>query len=327
MRMWFSVVFVLCLIWLSVSRRRPGFTATASIGYQRMPPLPPLKSTFIYASRNDDYNAFSSALRLKASLNALDRGLVQFGLESVSEIMVVDWASSSPLEKIPDMREGISTCVRWLFISPELLDDLNMSRTYMSEVHAYNAAARRARGELILRLDQDTILTPAFFNWFARFHSYDEDTYIMFGRRDSSLAERDRILEDAWAYVRNKSAVLSTPLWNNQFSVSGFKKGSGAIGVIIFARSLWSRLQGYNEAMVGWGHMEVELFRRAFVATNRTADLPSDVNEWYPAIHIHHDRANNNKSVNPMGLENSERKYNPAFGFAFEQLEETGWSC
>ncbi len=35
----------------------------------------------------------------------------------------------------------------------------------MSEVHALNAAAQRARGSFLLRLDQDTLVGPSFMRY------------------------------------------------------------------------------------------------------------------------------------------------------------------
>merc|ERR1712216_258729 len=120
-----------------------------------------VRNSFIFASRNDYYNGYPAAARLAVALSALNDGLVEYNLTGTSEVLVVDWASPEPLFRSEELKKFRHlVCVRWLYVSETILRRQNVSSEHLSEVHALNAAARRSAGDVILRLDQDTILTP-----------------------------------------------------------------------------------------------------------------------------------------------------------------------
>lgn len=73
-----------------------------------LPITPSVKYSFVFASRNDNYNGHPAALRLEASLKALYSALHQYDLSSSSEILIVDWASENPLsESVPLKRLSV----------------------------------------------------------------------------------------------------------------------------------------------------------------------------------------------------------------------------
>jgi hypothetical protein len=278
-----------------------------------------IKFSFIYASRNDNYEGHPSSLRLEASLKALYTALDKFNLTKSSEVLVVDWASEQPLEQSePVKRLRPTACTRWLFISSQVLSTLNILTEHMSEVHALNAAARRARGDTIFRLDQDTVVSPVFFEWVAsQPEQFDGEVYALLGRRDSNEQQREVILQDPWGYVSNSTFMQDTRPWAGVYD---FANGHGAVGVMIFSKSLWLKLQGYNEDMTGWGHMEIDLWRRAQAikpAMDRIGLLDS-----LPAVHIHHERFYK-KPLNDFPNTEAPPLENPSFGFGDVNLFET----
>ena len=62
--------------------------------------------------------------------------------------------------------------------------------------------------------------------------------------------------------------------------------GEGAVGVFVVNRKLWFEKQGFNEKMTGWGHMEVEFFRRLRQSAGPVGH--DGLRDIYPAVHIHH---------------------------------------
>ena len=186
---------------------------------------------------------------------------------------------------------------------------------------ALNAAARRARGNIILRLDQDTVLTPTFFTWYER-QCFGDGVYMLLGRRDSHETDRDALIADPWGYASDESKVLSTPYWNGAYDPGGLASGLGAVGVMIFSRDMWHRVQGYNEKLTGWGHMEIELWKTAMSFAKPTQ--PIGLSDLYPAIHIYHGRTSHKKHNN-LGQMN--RTDNPAYGFGQRELHEVVSGC
>jgi hypothetical protein len=266
------------------------------------------------ASRNDNYQGVP-VLRLEASLKALLVALDQFGLTSSTEILVVDWSSEQPLvdsEPIKRLRKISTTCTRWIYLAGDLLD---MPDDRLSEVHALNAAARRAKGDILLRLDQDTILSPTFFEWFVKYHYlFHGDAYTLLGRRDSGPGARDAIMEHPWEYVSNSTNMRNTPHWHGEYD---FVNGIGAVGVIIFTKSMWFKIQGYNEKMTGWGHMEIDLWKLAKLVT--PALEPVGLQDRWPALHIYHERLGK-KAMNTI---DNFAVDNPLFGLKDIYLPET----
>lgn len=289
-----------------------------------------VRNSFIFSSRNDNYNGHSAAARLAVVLTALNDGLVEYNLTLASEVLIVDWASAEQLVRSEELgRKRYSVCIRWLYVSKTLLREQNVSSEHLSEVHALNAAARRSAGEIILRLDQDTILTPTFFNWLTVQRHFQEDFYTLLGRRDSGISERETISQDPWLYVKNETNVQNTAHWGaGTYNQAMLANGIGAVGVMIVSRKMWLSLQGYDETLTGWGHMEVELFARARNVT--AASEPIGLSDLYPAIHIYHDSIAQSRPLNAwVDWEINRRSDNQDFGFGSEELPETitGSSC
>jgi len=103
------------------------------------------------------------------------------------------------------------------------------------------------------------------------------------------------------------------------YDPAGLSRGIGAVGVMMVSRKLWFQLQGYDEAMTGWGHMEVELFSRAKNITS--ASEATGLVDLYPAIHIYHDRLRQSRPINAW-IQTIRRIDNPSFGFGLQDLPE-----
>jgi hypothetical protein len=105
--------------------------------------------TFMFASRNDAYMG-NATERLFTSLTALVELIGTYHLADQSEVVVVDWNSPSPLSEHPlaarlRLARPSGLPVRFLLVPPDLAA-MHAPHVKLSEVHAYNAAVRRARG-------------------------------------------------------------------------------------------------------------------------------------------------------------------------------------
>src|SRR5678816_1962784 len=120
--------------------------------------------SLILCSRNDQYMG-NSRWRLQTTLNYLGQRVGELGREKGVEVLVADWGSETPLSEVLELSPAAATIVSFLLIPPELSRDLQKDSLF-PEVLALNAAARRARGEYIGRIDQDTLVGRGFLEIF-----------------------------------------------------------------------------------------------------------------------------------------------------------------
>jgi hypothetical protein len=170
----------------------------------------------------------------------------------------------------------------------------------VSEVHGFNLGVRAASKDWIIRMDQDLLYGPRVFTYLAsRASNLDPRELWWCSRRESHPVHMGMILptykdvpamhawfdmhKNPYEFVRDYAAQL--PLW----TMRTYDDGMGAVGMFAMARSTWHRLGGYNEAMTGWGHMEVELskwvserFPGEYVWKNLHTDLNCEI------LHIWH---------------------------------------
>ena len=263
-----------------------------------------LSYSFLYATRNDQYNG-NSTERLCTSLHALISNLHLYKLEPYSEVILVDWGSPIPLLSNPlihtllteQFKPG-SVKLRFIRVPENVTQFYTNGSSMLSEVHALNAAARRARGEVIFRLDQDTIPGNRFLYLLLTFRSYfhalSERLYWSC-RRETGPDDYFGLIKDPVEYVGQQKAF---PIWNDG---KYCHDGNGAVGVFGVPRAWWFDLNGYDETLIGWGYMEVEFSKRlSQYAHRRGVDEPwIDIGiitsiDFY---HIFHTRAP--KIINP----------------------------
>lgn len=258
-----------------------------------------LALSWIYASSNDDYGGRPAA-RLAASLQALLWGLHQYSLDKVSEVIVVDWVSSKEMQPLFDTPEltkvwqhytkfGSRTRIRILTIYQEdasafVVDPLQR----LSEVHALNAAAQRARGSFLLRLDQDTLVGTSFFRFLANekeaaWPHHHQPWFA--GRRECDPQQSDEVIRDPVKFVSDAGDNVVSGDGSSHENLMG-----GPVGVVGLPAWLWRLVQGYNERYVKWGHMEHELFLRLTTLTD-VLPLSKYTDVSTPFYHIHHHKA------------------------------------
>ena len=120
--------------------------------------------SLILCSRNDNFQG-NSLWRLQTTLNYLAESYIALNRKYQIEVLVVDWGSEIPLRKDLLLLKEAAEITRFIEISPQFAKK-HQADSPFAEVLALNIAVRRAKGEYIGRIDQDTLVTTSFFRIF-----------------------------------------------------------------------------------------------------------------------------------------------------------------
>ena len=172
---------------------------------------------------------------------------------------------------------------------------------HISEVHALNYAIRHhVRGEMVLRIDQDTVVGSAFFRYLSlekrREWPAVADGKMWWGtRRDTDAQGAKALLESPEQFIAEHGMGVA-PDWRED--------GRGAVGVFGMPLAKWVHAKGYNEHFLFWGHMEIEFVRRMWrlcgggmLNLAEEEELPVDK---YPFYHIYHGPRKTGRKHNDM---------------------------
>eukprot|EP01035_Chromulina_nebulosa_P021970 gene21970-28443_t len=218
--------------------------------------------SLLIAARNEKYCG-NSPERLAASLYAITEQLGKYPeLQFRYEIIICDWNSKVPLT--------------------------NSAYINSSEVHALNTAIRRASGEFLLRLDQDTIIGPNFTYFLVqalanRSALLSDDVIWWSSRRETNREDYEAIIQNPVQTILSKG--------RDSFPIYDFGKlesvldGVGAVGVLGMSKRLWTSVEGYDERLTGYGHMKLELLERPEMK-RKIYNLPLE----YDFYHIWHEQ-------------------------------------
>ncbi len=225
----------------------------------RMPVL-----SLILCSRNDRYMG-NSLWRLQTSLNCTSKAIQELGREGDVEILVADWGSEIPLHDVVELTPAAARITSFSLIPPALARRLQRDSPF-PEVLALNVAARRAKGQFIGRIDQDTIVGPRFLRALFDLHEGGRqselplESTIMFSNvrivpfRLTShcppLATIDRFVRGFWRWLPIENARSRSPFY------------MAAVGIMLLHRDLWAECGGYDERMIYMNGMETNMVRR-----------------------------------------------------------------
>ena len=221
--------------------------------------------SLILCSRNDSYMG-NSRWRLETSINLALVNAKKAGVLNQLEIIVSDWGSEIPLRDVLQLVPEAEGRVKFIH-TPEDIAIIEQKDSKFPEVIALNAAARRASGEYIGRIDNDTVVGAEFFRKFAKLHE------------NNPTDEFD--LKDSFLFVERRSVPyrisrLSLPLSQINWFINTFRKffkiesatdwGKefwwSPVGIMMFHRDIWNVCRGYDEKLIYWGWMEGDLALR-----------------------------------------------------------------
>jgi hypothetical protein len=221
------------------------------------------KLTFVLCSRNDGYGG-NSLWRLQTTLNFLGHQAAASGRADQVEVIVSDWGSANPLRTAVRLSPEASGITRFLEV-PADVARARQKDSVFAEVIANNAAIRRATGDYIARIDQDTLVGLPFLSKFsdlverATLDGIDLRRAVMFvGRRSVPFAftRTSPELERVLSFVNRYGRVLPR---EGQRQEPWF---DAPVGAIVLHRDLWQQYRGYDESLLYWGFMETDLVFR-----------------------------------------------------------------
>ncbi|MDP3920894.1 MAG: hypothetical protein Q8R76_08835 [Candidatus Omnitrophota bacterium] len=199
--------------------------------------------------------------RLQTALNYLARNVEALGLEGRVDVIVSDWASEVPLRKEAELGSAARRMVRFLEVSPELAASVQKDSPF-PEVLALNAVVRRASGDYIGRIDQDTLVGRAFLKRFFDF--VDGNTPFGVNPEACFLFALRRMMPYEFAVRCGAFTDVVTFLncFKGQLPVEEFNYNpwfNAPTGIMVLHRDLWAECGGYDERFIYWGWMETDL--------------------------------------------------------------------
>jgi hypothetical protein len=180
------------------------------------------------------------------------------------EVIVIDWGSDTPLRDVLRLTPAAARITSFMYIPKAVADEVRGDSPF-PEVLALNAGVRRAKGEYIGRIDQDTILGTHFLGTF--FAMYEKPHLLVPLESALFLANRRRIpyrfavrCPSAWSvdrFVRyfRRFLPLMDPLPPHLFYQS-------YVGIWLLHRDLWFECGGYDERFIYMDWQEVDMILR-----------------------------------------------------------------
>jgi len=218
--------------------------------------------SLILCSRNDSYMG-NSRWRLQTSINLTLLNAKKANFLNELEIIVSDWGSEIPLRDVLHLIPEAEGKVKFVH-TPNEIAKIEQKDSKFPEVIALNAAARRASGEYIGRIDNDTLVGAAFFRKFSQLHQKNptdeldlKDSFLFVERRSvpyriSRLSLSLTLISAFISIFRNFLKVELAKDWGREFWWS-------PVGIMIFHKDIWFNSRGYDERLIYWGWMEGDL--------------------------------------------------------------------
>ena len=254
--------------------------------------------SLILCSRNDSYMG-NSKWRLESSINLALLNAKRADVLDQLEIIVSDWGSEIPLREVLQLVPEAESRVKFVHTSKDI-SIIEQKDSKFPEVIALNAAARRASGEYIGRIDNDTVVGEEFFKKFAQLNQNNpideldlKDSFLFVERRSvpyriSRLSLNLNQIDSFITFFKNHFRIESATDWGKEFWWS-------PVGIMIFHRNIWHACRGYDERLIYWGWMEGDLALRlgqkhAVVEFSKFVGNDFYHLEHYPSLTAYKDR-------------------------------------
>lgn len=260
--------------------------------------------SLILCSRNDAYMG-NSRWRLETSINLALLNARDANFLDKLEILVCDWGSDIPLSEVLNLVPEANSRVKFVHVPP-VVAKVEQKDSKFPEVIALNAAARRAKGEFIGRIDNDTIVGEEFFKKFSEYANghvyfpYDLNSSFLFVERRSvpyRFTKKSPELKLVQLYLKLTGQSLKIETSRDY----GRPYWWSPVGIMLFHRDIWYETRGYDEKLIYWGWMEGDLAIR-LEQKHKLVDFRDFVgNHLYHLEHYHNltDYENRNGPATP----------------------------
>ena len=208
----------------------------------------------------------NSRWRLETSINLTLLNAKDTNFLDKLEIVVSDWGSEIPLSEALNLVSEAKGRVKFVRTPPEVAK-VKQKDSKFPEVIALNAAVRKANGEYIGRIDNDTIVGRGFFHKYQKIYKdnpsqgFDLSDSFLFVERKSVPYRISRLslplpLISLFINLFSRLFKLETATdWGREFWWS-------PVGIMMFHRDIWKATHGYDERLIYWGWMEGDLALR-----------------------------------------------------------------
>ena len=218
--------------------------------------------SLILCSRNDQYMG-NSRWRLQTALNYLAKNIEELGRQNDVEVLVADWGSEVPLSDVLELSPAAARLTSFILIPPNTVQELQQDSPF-AEVFALNVAARRARGEYIGRIDQDTLVGKRFLK--ALFDVHEGRLQLEVPLR-MGFANLKMISYRLAVRCPSLSTVSFFVNWFGRFLKRENSRSQGqfyfaGVGIWLLHRNLWDECGGYDERMIYMNAMETNMILR-----------------------------------------------------------------
>ncbi len=217
--------------------------------------------SLIIGARNDGYMG-DFKWRLTTCLNYLGTSLEKLGKASEVEVLICDWGSETPLHTELELSPEARSVVRFIVVPPEIAVPAQKDSSFPIPI-VQNAAIRRAKGKFIAQTDSDIIFTPYTLERLLTALKggiplgVNIDKALITSSRKHiprEITEAKPGLEELENYLNQYGAMLPYDKL-----IPGIGTPSG---LALLHRSIWDACRGYDETLIHWGWMEIDLYLR-----------------------------------------------------------------
>lgn len=205
----------------------------------------------------------NSRWRLETSINLALLNAKEAHFAEDIEIIISDWGSEIPLSEVLCLVPDAQKRVKFVHI-PTKIAQVKQKDSKFPEVIALNCAVRKANGEYIGRIDNDTIVGKEFFENFCNLVNnkdslwFDPTKAFMFIER-RSIPYRFSYRSFPINYVYNYIKYYGPKLKIETARTWGFPFWWSPVGIMLFHNKIWHESRGYDEKLIYWGWMEADL--------------------------------------------------------------------
>lgn len=214
--------------------------------------------SIIIPGRNDNF-MFNFSYRLECTLNCLAKNLNSIGMLDQVEVIISDWGSEVPLHKVLVLNEAARALTKFLVIPPDVAEK-EKKESEFPIVIIQNAAIRRAQGEFVMQTDSDVLFpVPFLTKLFSLLRGECADKVDV---RKALMGSKRRHVPFSVIETNPPLNVLEKFVEKFGSQLEGddpWEYGFCATGMMIMHRDLWFECSGYDENLVHWGWMEIDL--------------------------------------------------------------------
>ncbi len=248
--------------------------------------------------------------RLATSINYVADQVFALKREREVEIVVADWGSQVPIAEVILLTEKAVSLTRFVHVKPSLAEEKQKDSPF-GEVYALNVAARHSEGQYIGRIDQDTLVTKEFLISFFDAHEGKKD-YGFDLKKSYMFAARKQL---PYSFVKKEpdpemidSCIQRFRKWIFSEELS-FCHWASPVGILMMHRDMWDDLGGYDERLIYYWFMDVDLGTR-LIQKYPIVNIGKAFG--YDFFHLEHIRQG-------IRFRHSHRKLNPDWSKSFDK--------